>query len=396
MQARTDVVKRMVEVMIFSMKQRCLWFAALLALIALPVQAQFGSDSPDGDKKFDASALQQLADRGNADAQFELGVRYLGGEGFAKDEKKAAEWLQKSADQHNLAAMNALGTLHEEGVGVAKDEKKAFEWYEKAAKYGFPLAQQNVAECYESGKGVDKNPEESLKWLERAAHQEFAPSQALYAWKLEKGSGVEKNTPEAAKWYLKAAQNGLIRAMTHLAYMYYTGTGVPLDYRRAEAWYRRAARSEDPWARNDLAWFLSVCPDETFHDGATAVEFARSAVDKMQKQDYQVVDTLAAALARDGKYGEAVQLQTKALVMFSEDKEKEYTDEDRSKLEKELAERLTKYKGQSAWTEKNPKPESGVKPLVEDRILQEEIVPRRKPKSPPKRGDDEDHRKPVV
>lgn len=389
-------MKRMVEVMIYSMKQRCLWIAALLALAALPLQAQFGADTQDD--KFDASALQQLAERGNADAQFELGVRYLGGEGLTKDEKKASEWLQKSADQHNLAAMNALGTLHEEGVGLAKDEKKAFEWYEKAAKYGFPLAQQNLAECYESGKGVEKNPAEAMKWLERAAHQEFAPSQALYAWKLEKGSGVDKNTPEAAKWYLKAAQNGLIRAMTHLAYMYYTGTGVPLDYRRAEAWYRRAARSEDPWARNDLAWFLSVCPDETFHDGPTAVEFARSAVDKMQKQDYQVVDTLAAALARDGKFGEAVQLQTKALVMFSEDKEKEYTDEDRSKLEKELGERLTKYKEQRAWTEKHPKPETGAKPLVEDRILQEEIIPRRKPKTTPKReGDDEGgSRKPVV
>lgn len=370
------------------------WILAALALVALPLFSQNASgDQGDG---VDIAALQQLADRGNADAQFELGIRFLGGEGIGKDDKKAAEWLQKAADQHNLAAMNALGTLHEEGIGFAKDEKKAFEWYEKAAKYGFPLAQQNLAECYDAGKGVSKDTMEAMKWLERAAHQDFAPSQAAYAWKLEKGSGIEKNTQAAAGWYLKAAQNGLIRAMTHLAYLYYTGTGVPLDYRRAEAWYRRAARSEDPWARNDLAWFLSVCPDDSFHDGSTAVEYAQSALEKMTKQDYQVVDTLAAALARAGKYGEAVQLQTKALVMFSEDKEKEYTPEERAKLEKELGERLTGYKDQNPFTEKDPKPEAGAKPLVEDRILQEEIVPRKKPKTTPKTDDGEDRRKPVV
>jgi TPR repeat protein len=364
--------------------------AAAIALLVPALRAQDGATG-----RFDAAALEQLAERGNPDAQFELGIRYLGGEGLDKDEKKAAEWLQKAADQHNLAAMNALGTLNEEGIGLPKDEKKAFEWYEKAAKYGFPLAQQNLAECYEAGKGVEKNPEEAVKWLQRAAHQDFAPSQAAYAWKLEKGEGIPKNTKEAAAWYLKAAQGGLIRAMTHLAYLYYTGTGVPLDYRRAEAWYRRAARTEDPWARNDLAWFLAVCPDDTFHDGEMAVDYARSALEKMTKQDYQVVDTMAAALARSGKFGEAMQLQMKALIMFADDKEKDYTPEERAKLERELKDRLDHYKKQKAFVEKNPAPEGNTKPLAEDRILQEEPVQRRKPKTEPKGGDD-DNRKPVV
>ena len=194
---------------------------------------------------------------------------------------------------------------------------------------------------------------------------------------------------------LAVMEGGLIRAMTHLAYLYYTGTGVPLDYRRAEAWYRRAARTEDPWARNDLAWFLAVCPDNSFHDGEMAVDYARSALEKMTKQDYQVVDTMAAALARSGKFGEAMQLQMKALVMFADDKEKDYTPEERAKLEKELQDRLDHYKKQKAFVEKNPAPEGNTKPLVEDRILQEEPVQRRKPKSEPKGGDD-DNRKPVV
>ncbi|MFZ4764406.1 MAG: tetratricopeptide repeat protein [Roseimicrobium sp.] len=365
-------------------------FAAALALLVPSLKAQQHPSEP-----FDVAALEQLAERGNSDAQFELGIRYLGGEGLPKNEKKAVEWLQKAAEQHSLPAMNALGTLSEEGIGLPKNEKAAVEWYEKAAKYGFPLAQQNLAECYDAGRGVDKNPEEAVKWLERAAHQDFPTAQAAYAWKLERGEGVAKDTKQAATWYLKAAQAGLIRAMTHMAYLYYTGTGVPLDYRRAEAWYRRAARSEDPWARNDLAWFLSVCPDGAFHDGEAAVDFARSALEKLERQDYQVVDTLAAALARDGKFGEAVQLQNKAIGMFTDDKDKEYTPEERAKLDQELQERLARYKTQQAFTEKTPAPEADTKPLVEDRILQEEDVPRRKPSVKPK-DDEEEARKPVV
>lgn len=333
--------------------------------------------------KVDIEALKQLADRGNSDAQFEMGIRYLGGEALPKDPKLAAEWLQKAADQQHLGAMNALGTMCEEGVGLDKDKKKAVEWYQKAAKFGFPLAQVNLAQCYEKGDGVAKDEKESVKWLSKAAHQDYPPAQAQYAWKMEHGQGIDKNTNEAAGWYLKAAQSNLISAMTHLAYMYYIGSGVPLDYSRAEAWYRRAARSEDPWARNDLAWFLSVCPDESFHDGDTAVEFAQSAVEKMpDSKRYEVVDTLAAALARVGKFGDAVQNQMKAIVGLAGDKEKELTPEERSKMEKDLSERLGLYRKSQSFTEKDPTPEAGTKPLLEDRILQEEEKPRRNNKRP--------------
>jgi TPR repeat protein len=375
-------------------KSLLIGFCGLLFALAIPLSAQ---NADDGKPQVDVEALRQLADRGKADAQFELGVRLLGGEGVKKDEKEAVEWLQKAADQFHPAAMNALGTLSEEGVAMPKSEKKAFEWYQKAAKYGFPLAQQNLSECYETGKGVAKDPKESLKWIETAARQDFAPAQAAYAWKLEHAAGKDKNTHEAASWYLKAAQQGLVSAQTHLAYLYYTGVGVPLDYRRAEAWYRLAARSEDPWAHNDLAWFLSTCPDERYHDPETAVAFARSAVEKLDDKHYEVIDTLAASLARAGKFGEAVQTQMKAIVYFADDKTPIATDtkpEDRAKLEKELSDRLKLYKSQQPYTEKEPEAESGTKPMVEDRILQESEPPRRK--QPHHNQDDDGGDKPVV
>jgi TPR repeat protein len=351
------------------------WFCGALAAIVIhAAHAQ--------QEKFDPDALRQLAERGEAKAQFELGLRLLGGEGLPKDEQQAAEWLQKAAAQHLPGAMNALGTLHEEGVGVPKDQKKALEWFTKGANAGDPMAQLNLAESYDKGNGVEKSPAEALKWLKKAANQNLPQAQMAYAWRLEHGQGSEKNTREAAEWYLKAAEQGLVPAQTHLAYLYYTGTGVPLDYRRAEGWYRLAAQSEDPWAHNDLAWFLATCPDESFHDGDTAVEFARSAVAKVKDKRYEVIDTLAAALARSGKFGEAVQTQMKAIVMLGDDKTREVTPEDRTKLEKELSQRLGRYQKHEPFADDDAKPEANTKPLVEDRILQLQDIPRRK-KQPP-------------
>ncbi len=375
---------------------RCLLLLAAVAALTLQPAAAQESDRSD-DVSF--SQLESLAKQGNADAQFELGARYFrGDQGAEKDVSKAVEWINKAAAQQHLPAMTAAGEFCRDGVGTAKDDKKAFEWFRKAAQYGYPRAQQYVSECYDMGVGIEKDETESLKWLLQAAHQDYAPSQAIYAWKLENGVGVPRNTRESAVWYLRSAQNGLVKGMTHLAYMYYIGKGVPLDYRRAEAWYRRAAKSEDPWARNDLAWFLSVCPDNTYHDGEAAVEYARSSLEKIDPKDYQVMDTLAAALARNGKYGEAVQTQLKAMVMFDADKSKLQEPEDRAKLQKELAERLSTYKKQVPFTEAEPKEESGVKPLIEDRILQEEPIYRRRKPKPEQRKDEEDDGsgKPVV
>lgn len=349
-----------------------------LFLLAFSVPAQ---EFDEGGRQVDIEALKQLAHRGKADAQFELGRRLLGGEGVKKNEIEAVEWLQKAADQFHPAAMNAMGLLAGEGVGMPKDSKKAFEWFQKAAKYGFAMAQQNLADCYENGKGVEKDPKESLKWLQTAARQEFPPAETAYAWKLEHATGTEKNTHEAATWYLKAAQQGWVSAQTRLAYLYYTGIGVPLDYRRAEAWYRTAAKSEDPWAHNDLAWFLATCPDDRFHDPETAVAFARSAVDKLDGKRYEMIDTLAAALARSGKFGEAVQTQMRAIVSLANDKTPPPPDaspEDRAKLEKELSERLKLYRDQKPYTEKEPEAESGTKPMVDDRILMDQEPPKRK------------------
>lgn len=344
----------------------CVWSFSLL-----------GSQAQEETSIVDIPLLREYAQHGNAEAQFELGIRLIEGELVEKNPKEAAKWLELAVKQKHPEAMNALGTLYEQGLGVAQNDKKAFELYEASAAIGFVLGQHNLSECFSNGRGVAKNEKEANRWLLKAAKQEFGPSQALYAWKLEEGQGgLVKNTKEAATWYLRAAQNAHGPSITHMAYLYYIGRGVPQDFRRAAAWYKRAIRTEDPWAKNDFAWFLSVCPDANFHDPDMAVQLAQSSLSQLEKPPYQIVDTLAAALARQGKFGEAVQWQIKSIAIFHEVTFGKEMGEDGKKLLNELNARLADYRKQTPFTEVPPTSEAGTIPLIDDRILQEEGVPR--------------------
>jgi len=321
--------------------------------------------------------LTAWAERGDADAQFELGLRMLTGEGVNKDEKAGVDWMEKAANQKHLRAQFVLGSLYEDGVGVKKNEAKAVEWYRKSAENGFPAAQHAVAMAYDLGRGIKQDPVEAAVWLQKAADQNHAPSQTALAAKLERGVGVSKNVSKAALFYLRAAQQDFVPAMGRIANLYYTGSGVPVDYRRAGAWYQRAAKSDDPWAANNLAWFLATCPDESLQNGEQAVLFAARALRIMdeagEEQRYEMIDTKAACLARNGEYLEAVLWQKKALALLPEDKEIEA--EERKSLETEFQARLQLYQKQSPYSEPEAKSETEAAPLPQDTILQDEGIP---------------------
>ncbi|SKA90726.1 Sel1 repeat-containing protein [Prosthecobacter debontii] len=327
--------------------------------------------------------LRAWAEKGDADSQFELGLRLLTGEGITKNEAEGVKWMEQAAAQKHLRAQFVMGSLYEDGVGVKKDEAKAFEWYRKSAESGFAPGQHAVAMAYDLGRGVKLDPVKATEWLEKAAEQNHAPAQTALAAKYERGVGASKNPSKAALFYLRAAQQDFVPAMSRLANLYYSGTGVPVDYRRAGAWYQRAARSDDPWASNNLAWFLSTCPDESLHNGEKAVQLASRALRIMdeagEEQRYEMIDTKAACLARNGEYLEAVLWQKKAMTLLSEDKE--VGSEERQVLEKEFKTRLDLYQKQTPFTEAEPQSDAEAAPLPQDTILQEEGIPGTPPKS---------------
>ena len=105
-------------------------------------------------------------DQGHADAQFNLGVMYVNGDGIEQSYSKAREWWTKAAAQgrenaiHNLKwtkkgkswAMQLLAQRYSSnGQGVKQSDKKAIELYEMAAKGGHAMAQANLGLYYNQG-----------------------------------------------------------------------------------------------------------------------------------------------------------------------------------------------------------------------------------------------------
>jgi hypothetical protein len=80
--------------------------------------------------------LKAAADRGDAQAQFALGVKYASGNEFPHDDKEAAKWINLSAEQGYQEAQTMLSLFYSAGRGVPKDLVQAYKWSAIAASKG--------------------------------------------------------------------------------------------------------------------------------------------------------------------------------------------------------------------------------------------------------------------
>jgi len=154
------------------------------------------------------------AEEGDAEAQYQLGLTYLTGNGISKDHRQALKWLFKSAKQGNAKAQLKLASISLEGQIVRKDYAEAAKWFRLAAEQGESEAQLKLGHLYFNGQGLKRDLSEALKWFHQAAQQEDVESQLALADMYVSGHGVPKDCHEAEKWCLKAAQTGSERA-TH-------------------------------------------------------------------------------------------------------------------------------------------------------------------------------------
>lgn len=76
----------------------------------------------------------RLAEQGNPQAQFNLGLNYYYGIGVEKSEQEKIKWFKKSAEQGYADAQYWLGICYENGIGVDKDEREALKWYKAVAE----------------------------------------------------------------------------------------------------------------------------------------------------------------------------------------------------------------------------------------------------------------------
>lgn len=90
------------------------------------------------------SIYKRVAEQGNSEANYQIGIMYEKGEGVPKNPEEAVRWFRKAALQGNVSAQNSLGVRLALGKGVEKDINEAIEWITMAAKQGDSDAISNL------------------------------------------------------------------------------------------------------------------------------------------------------------------------------------------------------------------------------------------------------------
>ncbi len=92
---------------------------------------------------------EEQAAQGDIEAQRQLGVMYLLGQGIDPDYAMALEWFHKSAAQGEDIAQYQLGVMYADGKGVAQNNVQAHMWYSLSAQQGNEYALRHLDELTE-------------------------------------------------------------------------------------------------------------------------------------------------------------------------------------------------------------------------------------------------------
>lgn len=187
------------------------------------------------------SIWREAAERGDAAAQFDLGISYRFGEGIGKDESLAAYWLLKSARQGYVEAQHCLAIMLNEGAGIEKNEREAVDWWLKAAEQNHVQSQYELGVQFHNGTGVDRDMDKACYWYLKAAENGSSYAQVAIGECCLWGEGREQNYDEATRWFQLAADQGYEWGMLRLGEMYEKGRGVDLNHEEACRLYKLAA-----------------------------------------------------------------------------------------------------------------------------------------------------------
>lgn len=232
----------------------------------------------------DIASLETLVNKGDAEAQLKLGLKYYFGKGVEQDYKKAFELFKKSAEQGNKTAQYNLCIVYGLGRGVEKNEDESFKWLLKSKgitkqytpeELEFKRLQQKpkelvewlnkriamggkkyllvLAKCYFNGHGVEKDYDKAIKLTVEADNASVESSRDFLAslpWAISKEEC--KKLVEPLK---NAAENGCLNAQAVLGNMYATGRGVEKNYEKAYKLMLRPAQEGILTAVRDMAYY---------------------------------------------------------------------------------------------------------------------------------------------
>ena len=165
-------------------------------------------DLPLEERDEAAEQLEQLAESGDAHAQYIIGMAYRDGGLLIPDAAKARSLLERAAEQEIDTAQYALGKLYLSDDAEIHNSAKGIYWLKRSAENGNAYAAYRLGKEYLSGVHVSEDSKTAVFYLNRAANDGSAYAQYLLGKLYLMGEGVPKDTDTAYEWFAEAERNG--------------------------------------------------------------------------------------------------------------------------------------------------------------------------------------------
>ncbi|MBX9696021.1 MAG: sel1 repeat family protein [Cyanobacteria bacterium] len=161
--------------------------------------------------------LNSLVARDDSDAILELAFLYLRGEGLDKDIRQAEGLLNQAADLGNVDAEYQLGVGHQYSLLVNANPAIARDFYERAAQKGHANAQYQLG-CMDRDEG---RLTAAIRWWKEAGAQgHLEACEDLVGIYSSGADGILPDEEQFRKWLKKGADSGDILAMNRLGELY--------------------------------------------------------------------------------------------------------------------------------------------------------------------------------
>jgi len=203
--------------------------------------------------------LLQLAESGDAEAQWDValhydsGVTFEGNEIVPIDNKLAYEWTKKAYKNGNIEAGVSYANYLSDGKYCAKNTKKAMRLYEEAMKAGSLSAAHNLGTEYR-----DKKDFKTAFSLYKKDETDFSIGMCYYY-----GIGVAKNKLKALKLFKKWLKQGdclngyeTDEANYLIGRLYLEGEVVKQSIKKARHYLQLADTDYDHRSAQQILWII--------------------------------------------------------------------------------------------------------------------------------------------
>jgi TPR repeat protein len=142
------------------------------------------------------------------EAQLAEGLRHLHGDSVPQSTERAASLIRTAAERGNADAQYLIGVTNALRPPDDRDDAAAVEWLARAAVQGHARAQFALAEAYANGIGVPPEQEWANVWYERAAYQGHRDALFMMGMRTLVGEGGLMDRVAAYRWLAMASMAG--------------------------------------------------------------------------------------------------------------------------------------------------------------------------------------------